>query len=52
MIRNVITVYKRERISEVARKMVDNDIDQLPVVDENNEMIGMIYDTDLMKALL
>ncbi|MCD6474559.1 MAG: CBS domain-containing protein [Thermoplasmata archaeon] len=52
MIRNVITVYKRERIGEVARKMIEKDIDQMPVTDENNEIMGMIYDTDLMKALL
>ena len=52
MVRDVITVYKREKIGEVARKMIENGIDQMPVVDENNEIIGMIYDTDLMKALL
>ncbi len=52
MIRNVITVYKREKIGEVARKMIEKGIDQMPVTDENNEIMGMIYDTDLMKALL
>jgi len=52
MIRNVITVYKREKIREVARKMIEKGIDQMPVTDENDEIMGMIYDTDLMKALL
>jgi len=52
MVRDVMTVYKGEKISEVAKKMVENNIDQLPVMDENDEMTGMIYDTDLMKALL
>ncbi len=52
MVRDVVTVYKREKVGEVARKMIEKDIDQMPVVDENNEIMGMIYDTDLMKALL
>ncbi|MCD6511993.1 MAG: CBS domain-containing protein [Thermoplasmata archaeon] len=52
MIRDVITVYKKTRLAEVAKKMIENDIDQLPVMDENDEIMGMIYDIDLMKALL
>ena len=52
MIKNVITVFKKAKLAEVAKKMLGNDIDQMPVVDENDEIIGMIYDIDLMKALL
>lgn len=52
MIRDVITVFRKTRISKVARKMVTNNIDQLPVMDEEDEIMGMIYDVDLMRALL
>ncbi len=52
MIKDVITAYKRTKLAEVAKKMLENNIDQLPVMDENDEIMGMIYDIDLMKAML
>lgn len=52
MVRNVITAYRKTKISNVAKKMLENDVDQLPVLDENDDIIGMVYDIDLMKALL
>ncbi len=52
MVRDVITTYVKAKISDVAKKMLENDVDQLPVLDENDDIIGMVYDVDLMKALL
>ena len=52
MVRGVITTYKKAKISDVAKKMLENDVDQLPVLDERDDIIGMVYDIDLMKALL
>jgi len=52
MIRDVITVFRKTKISTVAQKMVNHNIDQLPVMDEEDEIMGMIYDVDLMRALI
>ncbi len=52
MIKNVTTVYRKSKLAEVAKKMVDNNINQMPVMDEDDELIGVIHDIDLMKALL
>ena len=52
MIKNIITVYRKSKLAEVAKKMIDNNINQMPVMDEDDELIGVIHDIDLMKALL
>ena len=52
MVRDVITTYIKAKISDAADKMLENDVDQLPVIDENDDIVGMIYDVDLMKAVL
>ena len=52
MIRNVITTYMKAKIADVARKMLENNVDQLPVLNEEDDIAGMVYDVDLMKALL
>ncbi|PKK85630.1 MAG: hypothetical protein CVT48_04595 [Thermoplasmata archaeon HGW-Thermoplasmata-1] len=52
MVRNVVSVFRKNSISEAAIKMRKNNITQLPVVDENNKLVSMIYDTDLLRALI
>ncbi len=52
MVKDVITAYRKTPISEVAKKMLDNGVDQLPLMDETDDIIGMVYDIDLMKAVL
>ncbi len=52
MVRDVITTYRKAKIKDVAKKMLENDVDQLPVLDERDDIIGMVYDVDLMRALL
>ncbi len=39
-------------ISDAARKMKRNNIDQMPVITANNKLKGMVHDFDLLKALL
>ncbi|MCE5214141.1 MAG: homocysteine biosynthesis protein [Methanobacterium sp.] len=38
-------------ISEVARKMVQNSINHLPVVDENNKLLGIVTSWDIANAV-
>ena len=52
MVKDVITAFRKSKISDVAKKMLENDVDQLPILDEKDDVIGMVYDIDLMKALL
>ena len=52
MVKDVITTYMKAKISDVAKKMLENNVDQLPVLDERDDIVGMVYDVDLMKALL
>ena len=41
----------KESITEVADKIVKNDQDHMPVVDENNTLIGIVTTFDLTRAL-
>jgi len=52
MVKEVVTVFRKARLSQVAQKMLDNNINQMPVMDEENEMMGMVCDIDLMQTLL
>jgi len=45
----VITVSPTTSISECARLMRKHDVEQLPVIDEDNEIMGMIRDIDLLR---
>ncbi|MDN5357628.1 MAG: CBS domain-containing protein [Candidatus Methanomethylophilaceae archaeon] len=51
MVRDPMTVYKKTSISEVARIMKANDFGQIPVRGSKDELIGMIYDVDILMAL-
>ncbi|MBM5804779.1 MAG: CBS domain-containing protein [Candidatus Verstraetearchaeota archaeon] len=46
-----ITISETASITECASKMQKFDIDQLPVTNAKDEIIGMIYDIDLIKSL-
>ncbi len=52
MVRDVITVFRKTELSVVAQKMLDHNINQMPVMDGENEMMGMVCDVDLMKTLI
>jgi len=47
----VSTVKPETTISEAAAMMVDQHIGGLPVIDGNNEIVGMVTETDLFRAL-
>ena len=48
MIRNVIYVSKRSSLIEVAEKMAKNGISGLPVVDNDEKILGMISEKDIL----
>jgi CBS domain-containing protein len=51
MITNVIKAYKNDPISEIARKMIKNNISHIPVVNSENKLLGMVTDIDLMACM-
>lgn len=51
MTRKVITSSKDAGLLEAKRKMEDNNIRHLPVVEEDNTLIGIITDRDIRSAL-
>jgi len=52
MVRKVITATKHNTLSDVAKKMARARIEQVPVVDAEGNIIGMIKDIDLLHAVL
>ncbi len=52
MVTDILTVFRKTPISSVAEKMLNNDVNQLPVMDENDELMGMVSDIDLLKAII
>ncbi len=52
MTREAITVTRGASVTECARLMKKHKIEQLPVVTPEGRLTGMIYDIDLLKALL
>ena len=52
MVRNPLTVYKKTNLSEIAKLMLNNDFGQIPVHGNKDDLDGMIYDVDVLKALL
>lgn len=51
MVKDPVTVFKKTPISDIARIMKQNDFAQIPVHGNNNELIGMVYDVDVLLAL-
>jgi len=51
MVKNVVTVPQNAEVSECALKMRRARVDQLPVVDGDKRLVGMLYDRDLIRAL-
>ena len=52
MIKDVIKATKNTTVSIVAKKLVDNNISHMPMVDSNDHLIGMVTDIDLMACIL
>ena len=51
MITNVIKAFINTPVSEVAEKMLKNNISHIPVVDSSDRLIGMVTDIDLMAVM-
>jgi CBS domain-containing protein len=52
MVRSPTTVFKKTTLNEVAKIMYHNDFGQLPVHGTGNELLGMIYDVDVLRAMV
>jgi cystathionine beta-synthase len=48
----VITARRTEKVEAVVKRMRDNDISQLPVVDDAGKVVGMIHEYDLLNFLV
>ena len=51
MVKDPISVFKKTNLSEVARIMLANDFGQIPVHGNKDELVGMVYDVDVLCAL-
>ncbi len=52
MVHDPTTVFKKTAISEAARIMRKNDFGQLPVRDNKDRLLAMIYDHDIISVLV
>jgi len=52
MTRRLITALEFTPLNECAKRMKRHDIDQMPVVDSDGRLVGMVYDHALLKRLL
>jgi cystathionine beta-synthase len=48
----VITARRTDKVEVVVKKMKENDISQMPVVDDQGRVIGMIHEYDLLNFLI
>jgi cystathionine beta-synthase len=48
----VITARRTDKVEAVVKKMRENDISQMPVVDDHGHAIGMIHEYDLLNFLI
>jgi len=52
MVRNPTSAFSKTPASEAARMMRKNDFGQLPLRGARDNLIGMIYDTDVISTIL
>ena len=52
MVKEPTTVFKKTSLSEVAKIMKQYNFGQIPVRGNKDELLGMIYDVDVLSALL
>ncbi len=51
MSKNVISVKPEESVEKAATLMVENSINRLPVVDDNDKLVGIVSRRDIMSCL-
>ncbi len=47
-----ITVHAEETIAQAARIMTEQDVERLPVLDEEDRLVGIVTRRDLLKVFL
>jgi CBS domain-containing protein len=52
MVRNVITVKADDQVAEAVKLLAEHDISALPVVDDGNNVVGIISEADLLRRLV
>lgn len=52
MVTDVIKAFRNTTVTEIADKMLKNNISHVPVVDSEERLIGMVTDIDLMACIL
>lgn len=52
MIRDVKTITEDVFVEEAAQRMIDNGVSVLPVVDEENKVVGIITEKDIFQAFI
>jgi len=52
MVTNVIKAFENTPVNEVAKNLIKNNISHMPVVNENDRLVGMITDIDLMACMI
>lgn len=52
MVEKVVIVRKKTAINEAAKRMAKNRIEQIPVINAEGDLIGIVRDNDMIKALL
>ncbi|OIN98996.1 MAG: hypothetical protein AUJ49_11935 [Desulfovibrionaceae bacterium CG1_02_65_16] len=52
MTKKVVTIHTGETIERAAQLMLEHNIGGMPVVDENNKVVGVITDADIFKVLV
>lgn len=51
MVKDPVTVFKKTSVSEIAKIMKTKDFGQIPIHGNMDELVGMIYDLDLLSVL-
>jgi CBS domain-containing protein len=52
MVTAVITIDPEAPIKEAAKRMVENRIGALPAVDKSGKMVGIITESDILRAFV
>ena len=51
MVKDPLTVFKKTSVSEIAKIMKSKDFGQIPVHGNMDELVGMVYDIDILSVL-
>jgi CBS domain-containing protein len=52
MVQSPVTVFKKTLVADAAKTMRKHDFGQLPVRDSKDNLVAMIYDTDVVSTLI